>query len=206
VEQVQAAQEARPAAWKWVSLGAPRGTTPRLPAAMGYTLYPPRPAPASHDGLPRSLIKEAEVAVLCDTPAATTSLLGTVPAREEGGDVVSWCEEDAHPLYVMFLAEGGGSIAVLQRIGPGCRRREGGEEAQCSGADCKGRSKSKKDRGGGKKAGKKGEGRSGKRGEWRWVLLIDTPERGRAQATFDDDLACASSVSLAAARPTDRAL
>ena len=63
-------------------------------------------------------------------------------------------------------------------------------------ARCLGKKDGKNGKKGGKKAAKEGAGiREGggggknyRNGNWKWVALIDTPERGRANATFDVNL------------------
>ena len=74
------------------------------------------------------------------------------------------------------------------------RTRDGvAEESKCSGGSTKRKGRGKKEKGSSKRAAK-----LGKHGEWHWVLLIDTPERGRANATQDATSACPSSVSQGA--------
>ena len=62
-------------------------------------------------------------------------------------------------------------------------------------ARCLGKKDGKNGKKGGKKAAKEGSGKGGggggkndRNGNWKWVALIDTPERGRANATFDVNL------------------
>ena len=91
-------------------LELPRRDLPRLTAPLGHARYPPPSVPPLEDGLPETLIRESEVAVLCDTLAATMSLLGAAPPHGEPEDA-----GDNEALYVMFLAEGGGTLPVLER-------------------------------------------------------------------------------------------
>jgi len=64
--------------------------------------------------VPETWIREAEVTILCDTPVAMRSILGTEPERDERGKGMGEGEEGSvEPLFVMFLAEVSESVYLI---------------------------------------------------------------------------------------------
>ncbi len=141
---------------------------------------------------------------MCDTPVAVRSILGAALLGGGSSDSDSASAgEGCEPLSVIFVVEGGGTLGVLQRSAAPCAGGGGGggggggaggaDRARADKSHDAGKKKDKKPRSGAKKVGMEGKdsgqgggGVVGEGGDWEWVLLIDTPERGAAnvRATF----------------------
>ena len=181
--------------WRWITLGSPRSGLARL----SLPLLDPADAADPQQGA-REVLQQVwrtaeetqggqarqqgrgeeevgEIAISCDAPVAVPDLFGLTAAARA---VMLHAEEhhvgfrDAAPAagvlgYVIFVAEGGTTLAVLARVqgggGVGTMAGVGGEEI--------------------------GDGV----GEWRWLVLLDTPEVGQARASFDTAV-CPSSLAM----------
>ena len=185
--------------WRWVTLGSPHSGLARLSLPLLDRADPVdaqqgarevleqvwRTAEGSRGGEARQQSggeEVGEIAISCDAPVAVPDLFGLTAAARA---VMLLAEEhhvgfqSAAPAsastaagvlgYVIFVAEGGTTLAVMARV-------QGGG-------------------GGGTTAGVGGEEMSDGVGEWLWLLLLDTPEVAQARASFDTNV-CPSSLVM----------